>query len=146
MTRQHTNSRMQIIERKCEAQKGARIRSNLKSNMFSWTVRDEKHSINSPINLEIWYHLISMKCPIFRWLKIILIWRKMTLMIRLRRASPRHQCNRWTNSPWLPTLPVQDQPDHKDRFLHAIEEWTRKRCEQSNLLLEGGVLNTWRQC
>jgi hypothetical protein len=29
MTRKHTNSTMQIIERKCEAQKGAGIRSNL---------------------------------------------------------------------------------------------------------------------
>jgi hypothetical protein len=43
---------MQIIERKCEAQKGAGIRSNLNSNVVSWTVGDEKHSINSPINLE----------------------------------------------------------------------------------------------
>jgi hypothetical protein len=42
-------------------------------------------------------------------------------------------------------LLVQDQPDHKDHFLHAIEERTIKRCEQSNLLLEGGVLNTRRQ-
>jgi hypothetical protein len=50
MTRQHLNSTMQIIERKCEAQKGAGIRSNLKSNMVSWTVGDEKHLINSPIN------------------------------------------------------------------------------------------------
>jgi threonine aldolase len=53
MTRQHTNSTMQIIERKCEAQKGVRIRNNLKSNMVSWTVGDKKHSINSPISLEI---------------------------------------------------------------------------------------------
>jgi hypothetical protein len=37
------------------------------------------------------------------------------------------------------------KPDHEDRFLCAIEERTRKRCEQSNLLLEGGVLNTRRQ-
>jgi hypothetical protein len=51
--RQHTNSTMQIIERKCEAQNGSKIRSNLKSNMVSWTVGDEKHSINSPINVEI---------------------------------------------------------------------------------------------
>jgi hypothetical protein len=29
MTRKHTNSTMQIIERRCEAQKGAGIRSNL---------------------------------------------------------------------------------------------------------------------
>jgi hypothetical protein len=29
MTRKHTNSTMQIIERNCEAQKGAGIRSNL---------------------------------------------------------------------------------------------------------------------
>jgi hypothetical protein len=33
MTRKHTNSTMQIIERKCEAQKGAGIRSNLN---FMW--------------------------------------------------------------------------------------------------------------
>jgi hypothetical protein len=61
-------------------------------------------------------------------------------------SKPERQCNRWTNSMWLPTLLVQDQPDHEDRFLHAIEEQTRKRYEQSNLLLEGGVLNTRRQC
>jgi hypothetical protein len=42
----------------------------------------------------------------------------------------------------LPTLLMRDRPDHEDRFLCAIEERTRKRCEQSNLLLEGGVLNT----
>jgi hypothetical protein len=29
-------------------------------------------------------------------------------------------------------LLMQDQPDHEDRFLSAIEERTRKRCEQSN--------------
>jgi hypothetical protein len=40
---------------------------------------------------------------------------------------------------------MRDRPDHEDRFLCAIEERTRKRCEQSNLLLEGGVLNTRRQ-
>jgi hypothetical protein len=40
------------------------------------------------------------------------------------------------------TLLVQDQPDHEDCFLHATEERIRKRCKQSNLLLEGGVLNT----
>jgi hypothetical protein len=34
---------------------------------------------------------------------------------------------------------VQDQPDPEDCFLHAIEERTRKRCEQSNLLLVGGL-------
>jgi hypothetical protein len=34
--------------------------------MISWTVGDEKHSINSPINLEIRYHFIRLKCPIFR--------------------------------------------------------------------------------
>jgi hypothetical protein len=39
-------------------------------------------------------------------------------------------------------LLMRDRPDHEDRFLCAIEERTRKRCEQSNLLLEGGVLNT----
>jgi hypothetical protein len=44
---------MQIIERKCETPKGVGIRSNLKSNMVLWTIGDEKHSLNSPINLEI---------------------------------------------------------------------------------------------
>jgi hypothetical protein len=57
MTRKHTNSTMRIIERKYEAQKGAGIRSNLNFDVVLWTV-GEKNSINSPINLEIWYHLI----------------------------------------------------------------------------------------
>jgi len=48
---------MQIIERKCEAQKGAGIRSNLNFYVVLWTV-GKKHSINSPINLEIWYQLM----------------------------------------------------------------------------------------
>jgi hypothetical protein len=42
-------------------------------------------------------------------------------------------------------LLMRDRPDHEDRFLCAIEERTRTRCEQPNLLLEGGVLNTRRQ-
>jgi hypothetical protein len=42
MTRKHTNSTMQIIERKCEAQKGARIRSNLNSDVVLWTVGEKK--------------------------------------------------------------------------------------------------------
>jgi hypothetical protein len=33
---------MQIIERKCEAQKGARIRSNLNSDVVLWTVGEKK--------------------------------------------------------------------------------------------------------
>jgi hypothetical protein len=44
---------MQIIERKCEAQKGAGIRSNLNFYVVLWTVGEKKHSINSLINLEI---------------------------------------------------------------------------------------------
>jgi hypothetical protein len=52
MTRKHTNSTMQIIERKCEAQKGAGIRSNLNFDVVLWTVGEKKHSVNSPINLE----------------------------------------------------------------------------------------------
>jgi hypothetical protein len=40
---------------------------------------------------------------------------------------------------------MRDRPNHEDHFLCAIKERTRKRCEQSNLLLEGGVLNTRRQ-
>jgi hypothetical protein len=43
---------MQIIERKCEAQKGAGIRSNLNFDVVLWTI-GEKHSINSPISMEI---------------------------------------------------------------------------------------------
>ena len=39
-------------------------------------------------------------------------------------------------------LTTTSKPDHEDHFLCAIEERTRKRCEHSNLLLEGGVLNT----
>jgi hypothetical protein len=38
MTRKHTNSTMQIIERKCEAQKGAGIRSNLNFYVVLWTL------------------------------------------------------------------------------------------------------------
>ena len=38
--------------------------------------------------------LMKLRCPIFRRVEIIPIWRKMTLAIRLRRASPRRQCNR----------------------------------------------------
>jgi hypothetical protein len=41
MTRKHTNSTMQIIERKCEAQKGARIRSNLNFYVVLWTVGEK---------------------------------------------------------------------------------------------------------
>jgi hypothetical protein len=52
MTRRHTNSTMQIIERKCEAQKGAGIRSILNFDVVLRTV-GKKHSINSLINLEI---------------------------------------------------------------------------------------------
>jgi hypothetical protein len=33
--------------------------------------------------------------------------------------------------PVVTDLLMQDQPDHEDCFLHAIEERTRKRCEQS---------------
>jgi hypothetical protein len=79
-----------------------------------------------------WHELIESECPIFRWVGIISTWWKMTLTIWLRRASPKRQCYRWTNSLWLPTLLMQDQPDHEDHFLSAIEERTRKRCEQSN--------------
>jgi hypothetical protein len=41
MTQKHTNSTMQIIERKCEAQKGARIRSNLNFYVVLWTVGEK---------------------------------------------------------------------------------------------------------
>jgi hypothetical protein len=41
MTRKHTNSIMQIIERKCEAQKGAGIRSNLNFYVVLWTVGEK---------------------------------------------------------------------------------------------------------
>jgi hypothetical protein len=42
MTRKHTNSTMKIIERKCEAQKGAGIRSNLNFDVVLWTVGEKK--------------------------------------------------------------------------------------------------------
>jgi hypothetical protein len=42
MTRKHTNSTMQIIERRCEAQKGAGIRSNLNFYVALWTVGEKK--------------------------------------------------------------------------------------------------------
>ena len=76
-------------------------------------------------------NMIEPECPIFRWVGINSTWWKMTLTIRLWRASLKCQCNRWTNSLWLPTLLVQDQPDHADQFLFAIEERTRTRGEQS---------------
>jgi hypothetical protein len=41
MTRKHTNSTMQIIERKCEAQKGAGVRSNLNFYVVLWTVGEK---------------------------------------------------------------------------------------------------------
>jgi hypothetical protein len=41
MTRKHTNSTMQIIERKCEAQKGAGIRSNLNFDVVLWTIGEK---------------------------------------------------------------------------------------------------------
>jgi hypothetical protein len=41
MTRKHTNSTMQIIKRKCEAQKGAGIRSNLNFYVVLWTVGEK---------------------------------------------------------------------------------------------------------
>jgi hypothetical protein len=41
MTRKHTNSTMQIIERKCKAQKGAGIRSNLNFDVVLWTVGEK---------------------------------------------------------------------------------------------------------
>jgi hypothetical protein len=40
---------------------------------------------------------------------------------------------------------LQDQPNHEDRFLRAIEERARKRCKQTGVLLEGGVLNSRRR-
>ena len=36
----------------------------------------------------------------------------------------------------------QVQPDHEDQFLQAIEERARIRGEQSDILPEGGVLNS----
>ena len=38
--------------------------------------------------------LIEPEYPIFWWVGINSTWWKMTLTIRLRRASPKHQCNR----------------------------------------------------
>jgi hypothetical protein len=42
ITRKHTNSTMQITERKCEAQKGAGTRSNLNFYFVLWTVGEKK--------------------------------------------------------------------------------------------------------
>jgi hypothetical protein len=42
MTRKHTNSTMQIIERNCEAQKGVGTRSNLNFYVVLWTVEEKK--------------------------------------------------------------------------------------------------------
>jgi hypothetical protein len=44
--------------------------------------------------------------------------------------------NRWTNSRWLPSLPVQSQPDHEDQFLYAIDN--EQEFDVSNLNI------TWR--
>jgi hypothetical protein len=41
MMRKHTSSTMQIIERKCEAQKGAGIRSSLNFDVVLWTVGEK---------------------------------------------------------------------------------------------------------
>jgi hypothetical protein len=41
MTRKHTNSTMQIIERKCEAQKGAGIRFNPNFYVVLWTLGEK---------------------------------------------------------------------------------------------------------
>jgi hypothetical protein len=41
MTRNHTNSRMQIIERKCEVQKSAGIMSNLNFYVVLWTIGEK---------------------------------------------------------------------------------------------------------
>jgi hypothetical protein len=49
MTRKHTNSTMQIIERKCEAHKGAGTRSNLNFYVVLWIV-GEKKKLDKPTN------------------------------------------------------------------------------------------------
>jgi hypothetical protein len=41
MTRKQTNSTTQIIQRKCEAQKGVGIRSNLNFDVVLWTVGEK---------------------------------------------------------------------------------------------------------
>jgi hypothetical protein len=90
MTRKHTNSTMQIIERKCEAQKGAGIRSNLNFDVVLWTVGEKTLDklTDQPGNL------IPLDIAEVSDLSVIPIWRKMTLAILLRRGSPRRQCNR----------------------------------------------------
>ena len=52
-TRKHTNSTMQNIERKCEAQKGAGIRSNLNFDVVLWTVGEKTQDklTDQPVNL-----------------------------------------------------------------------------------------------
>jgi hypothetical protein len=52
----------------------------------------ERGCVGEGVDADRW--MMKLRCPIFRRVEIIPIWRKMTLAIRLRRASPRRQCNR----------------------------------------------------
>jgi hypothetical protein len=104
---------MQIIERKCEAQKGAGIRSNLNFYVVLWTVG--KKTLDKLTD-------------------------QPGILIPIDVAEVPDLSASRDNSDL-----AEDRPDHEDRFLCAIEERTRKRSEQSNLLLEGGVLHTRRQ-
>ena len=121
-----------LQETRCKSGRTSAINAKVRATKSHWNFSQQRHCF--VMFGCIWEHFVMLEpeCPIFRWVGINSTWRKMTLTIRLRRASPKCQCNRWTNSLWLPTLLMQDQPDHEDCFLSTIEEWTRKRCEQSN--------------
>jgi hypothetical protein len=63
---------------------------------YRWKLNPEKCAFGVPAGKLLGFivSLMKLRCPIFRRVEIIPIWRKMTLAIRLRRASPRRQCNR----------------------------------------------------
>jgi hypothetical protein len=145
MTRKHTNSTMKIIERKCEAQKGAGTRSNLNFYVVLWTV-GEKKKLNKltdqPGNL---IPLDIAKVP-----DLSMSGDNSDLVEDdpcdpTTTSKPEALMQSLNQLPVVTDLADADRTDHEDRFQCAIEERTRKRCKQSNLLLEGGVLNTRRQ-
>jgi hypothetical protein len=122
---------MQIIERKCEAQKGARIRSNLNFYVVLWTVGEKKtldKLTDQPGNL----------IPLDRaGVPDLSVSGDNSDLVQVdphdptTTSEPEAPMQSLTNSQWLPTLLMRDRPDHEDRFLCAIEERIRKRCEQS---------------
>ena len=131
MTRKHTNSTMQIIERKCEAQKGARIRSNLNFYVVLWTVGEKTLDklTDQPGNL---IPLDIVEVP------------DLSVSGDNSDLAEDDPCDPTTTSkPEGPMQSLNQLPmvtdfadarstDHEDRFLCAIEERTRK--DASNLI------------